>query len=267
MKNEDLRLKYEGQAVLFLKRVRKIKNILGAKKGFNIFVSNKTSSLMKKLFFSLMCIAAFFRFAGTANAQTLSLDSIAGFPDSVQDNQMVSMILKVSVSGGTQFTGDLVILMNAVNHDSIPDTLYYNPIDTVNGNGFVDSIPIEATFRAADLDGGDNIVVVWPSSQQSSVNSDSLTFHLVLWSDGVVELEKAGLITLFPNPSRSFLSIRYVYPEKVEQVRVFDVLGHDVRLLQGAVSKINTESLCSGIYFVEVKNRDHSSIVKKFFRE
>jgi hypothetical protein len=222
---------------------------------------------MKKLFFLLTLSIALFRFAENACAQTLTLDSIVGFPDSVFDNEQRGMSLRLTVTGGTEFTGDLAILMNAPQHDTVADTLYYIQADTISANGFVDSIQITYVFSAADLDGGDNIVVVWPVSQQGMVNPDSLLFHIVLKPSGTGDLEHLQAIHLYPNPSSDFLFLKYTHPEKVEQVRVFDMVGKEIFTFNEAVSRFSVEMLCSGVYFVEVKNKDHSVIAEKFFRE
>jgi len=221
---------------------------------------------MKKLFLILNFFISFFLFASQTEAQTLSLDSISGFPDSVNNGQQVSMTLWLSVNGFV-FQGDLAILMNSVNHDNTPDTLYYNPSDSVGANG-VETLQIVHTFSAAELDGGDNIVVVWPASANGSVNPDSITFqHLVLRNVGISENEKTQVVELYPSPVYDFLRLRMSHPEKVEQVRVLDVLGKELLRFDSAVTRFNISSLNSGVYFVEVLNKDHSKVVKKFFRE
>src|SRR4051812_35254860 len=110
---------------------------------------------MKKLFFILTYFISFFLIQANSYAQVLSLDSLAGFPDTVQNNQQATMSVWFSDSG-TAFIGDIAILMNSVQHDSSPDTLYYNPQDTISGNGAIDTVVFTYTFSAADLDGGDN---------------------------------------------------------------------------------------------------------------
>jgi hypothetical protein len=222
---------------------------------------------MKQLFFIyLFCIQLFF-LSGNSTAQSLRVDSIIGFPDIVTDSQAVLMSILVSNTGGTVFMGDLAILMNVPANDSTPDTLYFNPSDTVIGNSFYDTITVEHIFYAADMDAGDNIVVVWPSSSQSSLVHDSLYLHLILNNIGINENEDLQAVQLYPNPSAGHISLRIAHPEKVEQVRVLDILGKEIFSFAEAVSTMNVESLDQGIYFVEVKNRDGGLVVKKFFRQ
>ncbi len=221
---------------------------------------------MKKLLLILIISANIFLIGSTCNAQSLRVDSIIGFPDTVIDNQQVAMSILLSNSGGTVFVGDLAVLMKAQN-DSTPDTLYYSPQDSIGGNFFYDTLNVTHTFRAADFDGGDNIVVVWPASSQVSVVHDSLTLHLYFNNVGIEENKMLQTVQLFPNPSAVFIKLRIAHPEKVEGVRVFDVLGNQLLVFSGAVSRFNIQSLSTGIYFVEVRNNDHSMIVEKFFRQ
>ncbi len=220
---------------------------------------------MKKLLFILTFSFLTFRAAIICQGQVLSIDSILGFPDTVQDNQQVSMTFRLSTNG-TAFVGDLAILMNSTQHDSTPDTLYYNVNDSIGGNGFVDSLIVSYTFRASNLDGGDNIVVVWPASSQASVNSDSLQFHVVLTNVGIAEVQDAQSIQLFQIPSSDFISLRITHPEKVEQVRVLDVIGNVVMSFNYPVKQFPVHLLSSGIYFAEVRNKDGSHVIRKFFR-
>ena len=220
---------------------------------------------MKKLLFILTFFFLTFPAAIICQGQVLSLDSVIGFPDTVQDNQQVTMTFRLSTNG-TAFVGDLAILMNSTQHDSTPDTLYYNINDSIGGNGFIDSLVVPYTFRASDLDGGDNIVVVWPASSQASVNSDSLQFHVVLINVGIAEVHDAQSVKLFQNPSSDFISLLITHPEKVEQVRVLDVIGNIVMTFDHPVTQFPVLSLSSGIYFAEVNNKDGSHIIRKFFR-
>jgi len=222
---------------------------------------------MKKLFFIFLLCTPFFFIEQNASAQTLRLDSVVGWPGFVIDSQVVGLQLFISNTGGTNFMGDLAILMNSTQHDTVPDTLYYDPNDTIPGNAFYDTIEITHTFNAADLDDGDNIVVVWPASSQVSVIQDSLHFNLYFNHMGVEENGSPQTVQLFPNPSGEIVHLRIAYPEKVEQVRVYDVLGEDLLIFDSGVSRFNVASLSSGVYFVEVRNKDHSMVVKKFFRD
>ncbi|CAN5560258.1 hypothetical protein BH11BAC1_BH11BAC1_18850 [soil metagenome] len=221
---------------------------------------------MKKLFLILNFFILFFLVENTTKAQTLGLDSISGFPDTVQNGQILSLNLYYHVTGG-QFVGDLAILLNSENHDSIVDTLLYFPTITLSGNGAIDSLPFSYTVDAAELDGGDNIVVVWPASANGSVNSDSLQFHVILRNVGILENERNQVVQLYPTPVFDILRLRMSHPEKVEQVRVYDVLGNELKNFNGMVDRFSVESLSSGVYFVIVRNKDQSMVVKKFFRE
>ena len=225
---------------------------------------------MKKLFFTLFTFIFFSLCQKNAGAQAVHLDSIASFPDTIQfDNEVVAMTIYISNSGGIFFNADIAILIHSLTDSTAADTLYYNPNYQISGNTLSDTISISHTFKAADFDGGDNIVVVWPASSQLpiAVSGDSLTYDLYFKGVGVAEYGFAQSVSVYPNPSGHDMWLRMAYPEKVEQVRVFDVLGNQVMLFNEAVSKFSVESLSSGVYFVEVVNKDQSHVIKKFFRE
>lgn len=74
-------------------------------------------------------------------------------------------------------------------------------------------------------------------------------------SDPVVEAP----VKLYPNPANDLISIEGAVAQKVE---VFNVTGQRVLELQGAVEKINLESLKKGIYFVRLHFGNETSILK-----
>jgi hypothetical protein len=221
---------------------------------------------MKKLFF-IFTLAVLF-FSGKIRAQSLTLDTIAGFPDSVFDGQVIPLTLVVSNGGGTFFNSDLAILIHSDSSASQPDTMFYDTSYQLS-NTLTDSIHITYTFNAADFEAGDNIVVVWPVSTQapSMIDQDSLVFFLKFKNVGIGTIHYSAHIDLYPNPSGSQLHLRYSNPEKVEQVRVLDILGKELLHFDAVITRFNTMQLASGLYFVEVINKDGSHIVKKFFRE
>ena len=223
---------------------------------------------MKQLFFVLALLVSVFSFEKNTSAQSLHLDAIDGFPDSVIDGQVVGMSIIISNTGGAFFNSDLAILIHTDSSLSPVDTLFYDTSYTLQ-NTFTDTIVITHTFNAADYDEGDNIVVVWPASSQSAilVDPDSLVFPLIFRHLGVPENDPGQEVSLYPNPAAHFVNLEIDHPEKVEQVRIVDVLGKDLLNFSGAVEKFSVESLSSGIYFVEVRNKDQSFIVRKFFRE
>ena len=112
-------------------------------------------------------------------------------------------------------------------------------------------------------------MVVWPSSAQSplAVNNDSLTFNLFFLNTGIEENERQQALFIYPNPSGGIIRFQWAEPEKVEQVRIFDVLGNEVLLDKKAILEADIRSFSSGLYFIDVTNKDGSHVVSKFFRE
>jgi hypothetical protein len=222
---------------------------------------------MKKLFFIPVLFISIFFFQKQAAAQLLTLDTIAGFPDTVNISATETLTVFMSKSGGNVFSGDLTLFFHTQSDTGgAADTLLH--FDQYTLNNSVDSITTNFTFNESCLDAGDNIVVVWPSSSMHplDVNGDSIYFHIVLAGVGIDENNLRQSIMLYPNPARSEVRLRLGFPEKVEQVRVLDVLGKEIFRFEEAVKSFKVESLVEGIYFVEVKSRDGGVVVKKFFR-
>lgn len=224
---------------------------------------------MKKILFILTLSASVFLISKSAAAQTLRLDSIIGFPDTVSEQQTVSMSLLISNSGGFLFNGDLLVVMHSLGDSTGADTLYYNTNYSISGNTFYDTIHVTHTFNAAELDAGDNIVVVWPSSAQSplAVNNDSLTYNVFFLNTGIEEHERQQTIFIYPNPSAGIIRIQWADPEKVEQVRIFNVLGTEMMSYEKAIGEADISICSSGLYLIDVLNKDGSHVVSKFFKE
>jgi hypothetical protein len=224
---------------------------------------------MKKILFILTLSASVFMSSKNAVAQTVRLDSIIGFPDTVSAQQVVSMSLLISNSGGFLFNGDLLVLMHSLGDSTGADTLFYNANYSISGNTFFDTVQITHTFNAAELDAGDNIVVVWPSSVQSplAVNTDSLTINVFFLNTGIEEQAGQQALLIYPNPSGGIIRIQWAYPEKVEQVRIFNALGAEILLYRKAIGEADISSFSSGLYLIDVLNKDGSHVVSKFFRE
>jgi hypothetical protein len=223
---------------------------------------------MKKLFFIFTATVSIFFSARTALAQSIRLDNIAPFPDTVIAGEVVNMTLYISNNGGTTFNSDLAVLIHSDSSVNPPDTMFYDSSYQLT-NAVTDTIGITYTFNAADFEAGDNIVVVWPVSSQASamVDPDSLVFTLIVLPNGIATNIIQPVAELFPNPAKDMIRIRFSHPEKVEQVRVFDMLGIELLRFGGVVTEISTQSLQAGVYVIEVLNKDRSVIVKKFLRE
>jgi hypothetical protein len=224
---------------------------------------------MKKLFFIPVLLLSFFFNSRIVSAQSLSLDTIFGFPDTVVASQQVQVSIIMVKSGGAFFSGDLSIQMHSVNSVADIDTIFRDTSYSLSGNTFGDTISLTVDLNETNLDADENIVVVWPSSSSIplEVDNDSLVFGVFLKNVGVAENAFKQSILLFPNPSHSILQLFFAYPEKVEQVRVLDILGKEILNFDKAIHSVNVEDLDVGIYFVEVKSRDGGVIVKKFFRD
>ncbi|MGP1515000.1 MAG: T9SS type A sorting domain-containing protein [Bacteroidales bacterium] len=71
-------------------------------------------------------------------------------------------------------------------------------------------------------------------------------------------------ITLFPNPTSSFLMVNY--SKKVEKVEIINILGQTVLSEKANTNVIDLSSLDNGIYYVSIIT-EGETIVKKFVKQ
>jgi hypothetical protein len=80
---------------------------------------------------------------------------------------------------------------------------------------------------------------------------------------GITKNSQETEISIFPNPSKDFLSIKSNL--KINKIEIYDMTGiHYV--LPSKNNLINIESLEKGIYFLKV-NSDSEEQIKKFIKE
>ena len=211
---------------------------------------------MKKLLFSFLIGLAFlFQPTGSHAQFRLFVDSIDGIVNPVVEGDPYTLSFHVqrSDSDATTFFGDVFILIRS---ESVGLTDTMGIFTQITLPQYGDTTLIDTfTFESSSFDGGDNIVVVWPAST-TSITPDTLHTHVNFSSISVEEYDPRQLFTLFPNPASRFLNLRYTDPEKVEQVRVSDILGKDLLAFGQAVSTVDIRPLASGIYFIEVRHKN-----------
>ena len=130
-------------------------------------------------------------------------------------------------------------------------------------NGMMDTIrwtDTVNTLNGARYKGGDNILVIWPKSDQNAVAPDTFyhPVHIVdLTTDVQDKVELQARVELFPNPVRSALNFRFMKDKhKLEYVRIVDIQGKAMYFSDQSVEKLSMDAYRPGLYFVEIKYKD-----------
>ena len=187
----------------------------------------------------------------------LSIVSITGLPgtvfaDTAHPNVSYdSVYIAVQNSGNSIFNGYIDIL-----YESSPGLIGTMYLDTGQGRTLganaTDTLhPLHFFFSSVYFDGGDNIVVVWPSARFSSVPSDSITINvLVDPSIGIAEIEDMG-VKIAPNPVTQYLRMQIPEGKRVKQVRIFDSTSRLLFTGDGT-DRLDFSDYDRGIYLVQL---------------
>ena len=120
--------------------------------------------------------------------------------------------------------------------------------DATNSEGRFFHVEQERTRLRNDIEGWDKVA-----------NALSNTFACLISSN--TEIEKSGILDIYPNPTSGIVQIRWSDPKiSSELIKVFNVLGQDVSaqvsigMLGLETSSINMSSLTPGLYFLKAGN-------------
>ena len=141
---------------------------------------------------------------------------------------------------------------------------------TGGGNGVVTAYGITA-FPTYILIAPSHAIIeqdMWPISSAASFDgffsSNSLAYKTCL--SGITEENLAASISVFPNPAVNNLIIETSNNEKVNAVKVFDILGKlliDNKVNETERLELNISDLGKGIYYMEITT-ETGTAVKKF---
>jgi hypothetical protein len=227
---------------------------------------------MKKVFYLLIIIGLFLfqshSSSGQARLHIVQIDSFPVFPgDTAYEGQVYHNIRIVVKNVGTNnFFGDIhVFLYSQSLGVSALDTLRDDPFHPNYLLGPGDSVSLPAnplyTFRSIHYAAGDNIVVVWPYSGATNFDTYLTRIYLSLVL-GIREPEEAG-ISIYPNPVSEILRLNYLDENKVEEVRIYDLVGREIFNVNKAIEQIDLKGFDPGIYFVELSLKDGRRLSKK----
>lgn len=225
------------------------------------------SSLIRPLLILFLMIPVRVAFAQTT--PSLSILQITNMPDTVYELQpydSISVVVK-NLNGNSQFQDTLFIFISQ--DDTLPatlvDTFIFAPNYSIPGGALGTINTFQFYFQPTVFKPGGNTVVVWPYAK-SAVTFDSLTtnFWYVPYT-GVNEtpVENKSFV-IIPNPvSSKFIITGKILPE---YVRIFNPLGQCVYNQPYTGKEIIIDALKPGIYFVECRNKNRKSIVKKMLK-
>ncbi len=238
----------------------------------SIFNISKNRSVMKTSFKQISCIAIFIWMASMnlANAQHLKITSFI-FPDTARVSQSYNNIQVVvtNTDSNAVFTGAISIRMQVqatldsffLYTDSTNWTIPANNSITysINGYHFVTPHPYMA---------GHDVIIVWPVAAPN-VPMETLTDSVYIIDDtGIPEIDRAKGLYIYPNPANKELNYLINHPQnEIYYVRIISVLGQEMERINPNTRSLSVNDLPSGMYFIEIKLKDGSSIKEKFIKE
>lgn len=112
--------------------------------------------------------------------------------------------------------------------------------------------------------GGTGTVKVVLSYVNGSANSDTATFVARGWATGIKQIRNAAEVSLYPNPSRNDITLKYPVTKPIE-VSIYNVLGSKVKtfLHSGSETTIHISDLQKGLYFIRFTQGD--AMISKSF--
>lgn len=86
---------------------------------------------------------------------------------------------------------------------------------------------------------------------------------------GIDENEELSKISVFPNPSKSYLNIDLMHMNQRTNLSLFDISGKVLIRTEGEINSIvqlDLEQLPSGMYFLKIEDHNNNWIIKKIIR-
>ena len=201
----------------------------------------------------------------------LRIDSLINFPDTAIIGQAYPVAITVKNVGNTPYQGPLQI---ALMRDSVFSYLYFSnnpavailPNDTLTFyttlNGMSGFVFDSAVFRP-----GNNVVVVWPYTNQSMAVDSLTTTVYVDYATGVNEYAIDDGFKLYPNPFSTQLFFSGRYATEIDRVRILTLEGLIVYDNKMVSNSFYTYSLPQGCYLLKAETKDKKFFYRKIFRQ
>lgn len=202
----------------------------------------------------------------------LSITNLANFPiagvDTAYDIQTYdSITITLSNTGNQAVTGGYDVML--LGNPGLIDTLFTDTSATLQifpGDSII-ARPLPYQFDLTHFDDGDNIVVVWPAARAAGVQADTLTIGVYFVRlSGIDEPERSTLLA-YPNPAIQFIKLESSPDNDVKYVRIIDSKGALVYYSTEFKSYIDVSRLYSGVYLIEIGQKDGKSRFAKIIRE
>ena len=185
---------------------------------------------------------------------SLGVTALQGFPDLPADTAFEGQFYTFDIVVSNSATGTVQVPM-AINM-MIDSTVFI--LDTVSnpviGGGTIVKTYNNFSFTQPTFKTGNNIVVVWPSINNSTVTIDTFyttVFFVPLLSSPVPEVDKIG-IPAFPNPVSDHLMIGVPANTIIRRYQVFDTSGRLVMSEPYTGNLLDLRELDRGYYFLRL---------------
>ncbi len=124
------------------------------------------------------------------------------------------------------------------------------------------TLTIDFLIDSSRMGGLANAKIVFTSDKTN--NKDTLNMDIKGWYASVKELSKNKEISLYPNPAKDNLILKYTSKESL-QVDIYNVLGLKIKsvIYNNNDSNIDISDLQNGVYFIRFK--DDGKVISKSF--
>jgi len=207
---------------------------------------------------------------GQARLKVTALFNFPSIPDTAFEGQHYDSIHIViqNIGNATFSSSDINVLLYSTsmgigNKDTLRWTSF--PHTILAGQSIsLNNVPSNYYFRTIHYAAGDNIIVVWPYSVQTS-NYQVDSFYTNIYFKEIVGIQELnGLsVKIYPNPVSRILKLNYGSEKTVEQVRIYDLAGREIFNVREAVRSVDISSFDEGIYFLEVSEKNGKRGVQK----
>jgi hypothetical protein len=251
--------------------------VIGARSVFPI--SNTAAFQKYRLFFTNSLDGSYVRITEVELLQNLPLCHDSSFTATII-NAGDTPVLQWKVNGANAGSGNAVQTLSGLhNGDVISCVLTATNAcqtgATVTSNSSVYHANTVSTITATVC--RDSLVIhgvpvsvsgTYDSTTVTATGCDSLV-HYVLTVDntcvnGINDVNSLAF-NIYPNPANDFLFISV--SEQMASTEVYDMIGKQVVLVNGSVSKLNIANLTSGVYTIQVKTATGKNLTRKFIKE
>lgn len=214
----------------------------------------------------------------TARLDTLpvflfAIDTIQTIPDTVVccSQQYTFNIITQSYTDST-FQGSLSYRYRT-NHMGPNDFGVFNPNTQTDTIGPLGTLSRTITFSfdttsSAGFKIGGNVVVVWPVTSTGptviAIDTFITSVFVSILTDIEEEINTGSYFNVYPNPANEVINIS-LSPTcgPIEHVRITDILGRERYFSNKVITSLSSSFLEQGIYFIEIKEKNRISKVKK----